>query len=613
MSEQRSVSASDAKGAGASPPTGASVGLRGWLERRIGAGELIDWFLEAPVAEGPSWARAAAVGLLVAMLMTGASGAALAITYAPAGAGAWASVYFTEFVLAGGWLLRSLHVAGAEASILFGVLALLLAVVEGRYKGRRDLAFWCMSLVVATTFVFCITGNPLRWDNRGYFGFQTEANVAAELPVLGGITRALLVGGAVPGNWTLTRLHAAHTLLLPLAVGALLALWLRSARRAAIAEAESPAPGAAGVARYGDAQLPRDLALGALAAISVSAVAYFLRAPLEAPADPLGSYNARPEWYFQSLYVLRNAVPPKMQGVVASLVPLVAAGGLFALPLLDRDPNATFKRRLPFILLFSLGLAGAAALTAVGIAHDARDPELATARRKQGKIDRRAVQIARAAGIPPAGALAMMRTDPVLHSEELFRDRCASCHKLGELGPADGKTTAPTLDGWGSEKWVLDLLDDPDARGRFGGGPYEGKMPSYTHPPKDPQAAKDFKPMPPEQLQAIARYLAGEARGAAAGHDPDGEKLVRQRCTSCHLLRGETDDAEGLAPELAGWASLGWTRAQIANPGTLATYRPIALSATLEGHMPRFDQDMTPADIDLLTRFVILRSRPAAK
>lgn len=578
------------------------MSIKDWAESRLGLGAWVNGWLSAPVTGAPSWARASVVALLVSLGMTALSGVGLAITYAPSGASAWASVYFTEFQLSGGWFVRSLHLVGTELSIVFGALSLLLSVIEGRYRGRRELPFWCLSIIAAIPLLFAISGNPLRWDNRGFFGFQTEANIAAELPLIGAQVRSLLVGGPTLNNWTLARLYAAHVLLLPLACALIFAIWRRSSRRAAALTERT--------ATYGDTQLPRDLALGALVALLIAVGAYFRRAPLEAPADPIASYNARPEWYFQALYVLRNAVPASTQGLVASLLPLLAGAALFALPLLDRDEQATPRRRAPFIGAVALGLIAIAGGTLVGLRHDASDPELRSARASQAKLDKRALQIAQTAGISPAGALASMREDPVLRAEDLFRDKCASCHKLGELGPADGKTSAPALDGWGTEKWVLALLDDPDSPQMFGGSAYEGKMPSYTRAPKDPQAAADFKPMPKEQLDAIARYLAGEARGAAAGHEPEGERLVRQRCTSCHLLHGEGDDPSGLAPELEGWASLTWTRAQIANPGTDETYRAAALSPALEGHMPRFDNELSAADLDLLTRFALHRARP---
>jgi ubiquinol-cytochrome c reductase cytochrome b subunit len=569
-----------------------------WIDDRLGLGELVDGLLDSP-AGAPSWARAFTVALGVCFAVAAVSGVALGALYAPAGAGAWASVFFSEFQYPGGWLVRSMHMVSAEGALVFGALALALWVLEGRYRHQRDLVFWSLALVLGLAGAFCITGNPLRWDNRGYFGLVTEVNVMSEVPVAGGLLRSLLLGGVLPNNWTLPRLYTLHSIVLPASILALVVLGARSGRRAGPVD---------GDASYGEGQLGRDLIASAITFLAILAGAFLLRAPLEAPADPLASYNARPEWYFQWLYVLRNLVPPSLQGVVATGVPVVLGGVVFALPLLDRDPTVPLKRRLPFVAPVALGLLLIGGLTGAGLLSDCKNPELQKARTSQARLDRRALQIARHDGIAPAGALTMMREDPLLKGEDLFRQHCASCHKLGDLGPADGKLAGPSLDGWGTEAWVMAVLDDPDSPSLFGNTPYNGKMPSYTRPPKDPQAAASFTPMPQAQREAIARFLANEARGAPAGHDPEGEKLVKQRCTTCHLFRGDTDDAEGLAPELAGWASLAWTRAQIGNPGTNLTYRPIALSPALDGHMPRFDTQLSSADLDLLTRYVLFRA-----
>ena len=571
-----------------------------WLSARTkGAEPLGPW--SSTASEAPSWARAFAVAMLVALALTALSGVGLAFTYAPSSASAWGSVYFTEYVLGSGWYVRSLHVAATESMIVLGVVALVLAAVEGRYRGKRDLAFYAQALVLALALALCITGNPLRWDNRGYYGLLVETNIAGELPG-GKLLRALALGGSEPSSFTLTRLYALHTLLLPLAIVGLLSLWLRSARAASRDE-----PGPPPEVRDLSAQLARDAALAAMTIAAVAIFAWVSRAPLEAPADPVAAYNARPEWYFSSLYLLRNLVPAKMQSIVAGGTPVVVGAIVAALPFLDRDAAAPASKRAPKIALLVVPVLAALALTLLAVRHDARDVELAKARTAQAKLARRALQVARASGIPPAGALAMMRSDPITHAEDLFREKCASCHKLGDMGPPDGKLTAPSLDGFGTAAWAIAVMEDPDAPTLFGNTAYKGRMPSMTKPPADPAMAKDFTAMKKEDVAAIAAFLAGEA--AESPTAIEGAKLVKQRCTSCHLFRGATDDDVGYAPELAGWGSTAWMRAQIGNPGTNATYRPIALSAALEGHMPRYDLELSAADVDLLARFVRQRGQ----
>jgi mono/diheme cytochrome c family protein len=133
--------------------------------------------------------------------------------------------------------------------------------------------------------------------------------------------------------------------------------------------------------------------------------------------------------------------------------------------------------------------------------------------------------------------------------------------------------------------------------------------------------APPFKPMPPEEKNAVAAFLASQAdeRGEQvpagalrrdAAKVAQGKTIVTQRCTSCHLFEGKGDDSDqGLAPELAGWASLAWTRAQIANPSSKATYREHALDPARKGHMPRFDAEIRNEDIDLLAKWLRLQAR----
>jgi ubiquinol-cytochrome c reductase cytochrome b subunit len=115
-------------------------------------------------------------------------------------------------------------------------------------------------------------------------------------------------------------------------------------------------------------------------------------------------------------------------------------------------------------------------------------------------------------------------------------------------------------------------------------------------------------------VKAVSVFLASQSdEGGKPARDAaqlkSGESIVSMRCTTCHLWKGEGDDStQGYAPELLGWGSAAWLRAQIANPATKATYREDALSPKMKGHMPRFDGDLSPADVDLLSRWVVARA-----
>jgi mono/diheme cytochrome c family protein len=116
---------------------------------------------------------------------------------------------------------------------------------------------------------------------------------------------------------------------------------------------------------------------------------------------------------------------------------------------------------------------------------------------------------------------------------------------------------------------------------------------------------------------AVATFLAAE--GDEPGDPPrpmddatraTGEKLVENRCANCHLYKGDGDvNGSDVAPELLHYGSIAWTRAQVANPATVATYREKALSPDLKKHMPRFDGDLSPDDVDVVARWTRAHAR----
>ncbi|HEX4621630.1 MAG TPA: c-type cytochrome, partial [Myxococcaceae bacterium] len=92
-----------------------------------------------------------------------------------------------------------------------------------------------------------------------------------------------------------------------------------------------------------------------------------------------------------------------------------------------------------------------------------------------------------------------------------------------------------------------------------------------------------------------------------------GEKIVGERCTACHLYKGQGDDeGSNLAPELAGYGSVAWTSAQVANPASPQTYREKALDEAMKKHMPRFDKDLSATDVEIVARYTRSHARATA-
>ncbi len=577
-----------------------------WLDERIGHREALARWLDRPLAGGTSWGAALGGAIVILFAILALTGVLLMTAYAPTPQSAWASVHYVSRSLPGGWLVRGVHHFASHAMVVLVGAHLVQVIVAGAYRRPREVWFWLGLALAGLLLATAITGHALPWDQKGYWARRVEAGIIGMAPGLGGWIQQMIQGGSDLGALGLARMHAAHVAVLPALVVIVIAARARIARRL---------EGAGDPKRSGDpnaSQLTRTLVV----AIAILAVCTLLAvrehgAPLDAPADPSSDYPARPEWFLMPLYQLRKFFHGTGEFWGTVVLPQIAALYVFALPLVDRKPGATLAARAKLLAPIALVALGAGALHVAALRHDKRDPDYAKARAKADAASTLANRAA-SSGVPPTGPLDM----PEIRGRKLFEKACASCHVLGDLGdPA--KANATRLDGWGTEKWLVAMLHDPDAPEHFGRTPYKGVMPSADSPevPKKPMTSR-------AELEAAALFLAAQGdeptdppRIADKAKLALGETIVTERCTTCHMFDGKGDDeGSGTAPELSRFGSVAWTRAQIANPATPATYRSKAIDAPDDkGHMPRFDTELSAADIDLLARWTRSAARGGSR
>jgi ubiquinol-cytochrome c reductase cytochrome b subunit len=582
--------------------------LGDWLDTRIGYRALIKEALDEPVPGGARWAYIFGSVLIGCITLQAITGWAMMAYYAPSATTAWPSVEHLTFGVYAGWLVRGLHHFGAHAMIVVIGLHILQVALFGAYKAPREVNWWLGLGLLGVTVGFGLTGYLLPWDQKGYWATRVATNIAGTVPIMGKTVQRILQGGPEYGSMTLTRFYTLHIAILPVLLAALLGGHLVLFRKHGVTPAASA--DLKKVDRFYPVQLAKDV--GGVLLMLLIVLVLALRehgAPLDAPADPASDYPARPEWYFLSLFQLLKYFPGSLEVVGTLIIPGVAGLYLALLPIWDSVPTRAIGPRLKYLApLFAIG-GGVAVLTAVSLRADARDQPFQKARAVATRRADAAIVLAKQ-GIPPDGPLAMLRHDPETRGTALFQENCASCHRLGDLGPPLDKATAPDLTGWGTAEWVLAVMDNPDDPRKFGKTPYKGEMVSLVHPPADPHAAKTFRPMAEPNRLAIATFLANEAAEVRdPQHDSAGAKLISVGCTSCHMFRGQTDDEDSVGPELSGWGSTAWIRAQIANPGTNTTYRAEALKPERKGHMPRFDDKLDADDINLLASWVRTKAR----
>jgi ubiquinol-cytochrome c reductase cytochrome b subunit len=575
-----------------------------WLDERTAWRASARRWADHPGVGGSPWALAIGTAVATCFAILALTGTVLMTAYAPSPQSAWASVHYVQFVQNGGWLVRGLHYWAAQSLFVLAGVHVLHGAFAATYRKPGELGWWLTLLVLGVALAQGITGGLLPWDQLGWWARVVEGNIIGLAPVLGGWLAEMMGGGSELGALGLSRAYTLHVVVLPLVL--LLAIWARRALALRSARQHDTARGAFAW------PLARGVIVATLVVFAIFAFAGSRHgAPLDAPADPLSDYPARPEWFLMPMFALRKLFHGAAEFWGTSLVPGAAAGYLALLPWIDRSTAPHRSRAvvlLPVVVIFG----GATALALHATRHDAHDSAFQKAR---AKADVQATAVAKLAmnGVPPAGALDLVRHDPELRGRDLFDRHCASCHVLGDLGDPT-KATATRLDGWGTSAWVEAMMHDPDAPEFFGRGPYKGQMPSVDVRPKGKPASEPWSPMlkSDAEKRAVAAFLVAQAQADSASDPPRppdgaralGEKIVSERCTACHLYKGQGDDeGTNVAPELAGYGSLTWTRAQIANPSTPETYREKALDPAMKKHMPRFDGDLSASDVDIVARW----------
>jgi ubiquinol-cytochrome c reductase cytochrome b subunit len=572
-----------------------------FVDERTGLRKAMAGWSDHPAVGGATWAAAMAASVATCFAILAFTGVLLMTAYSPSPQSAWASVHYVQFVLDRGWIIRGLHFWAAQALIVLAAVHVAALACAGGYCKPREIGWWLTLLVLGLAATEAITGGLLPWDQLGWWARVVEGNIAGLAPVVGGWIQVMIAGGSELGALGLGRAYTMHVLVLPVVVAA--ALWARRALALRHGWTEGPP-------RAGDTY-PRQVARHVLVALAVIVVVFALTgwahgAPLDAPADPFSDYPARPEWFLLPMFEIRKFFHGSMEFWGTSLGPAVAAALLVLLPWI-----ADAHRSKVALALVVAIFGGAITMALVARRHDAHDGVYLKAR---AKSDAYAFAVTKLAmnGVPPEGPLSMVHHDPELHGQELFDKHCSSCHVLGTLGDPK-KATATKLDGWSTPSWIKTMIHDPDAPEFFGRGPYKGQMPSVDQRPKDVPDNQPWTPIIKSEAEkdAVALFLASQ--GDEPGDPPRqvdekaralGEKIVSERCTSCHLYKGEGDDeGSGDAPELAHFGSIAWTRAQVADPSSPVTYREKALAEKLKKHMPRFDKELSATDVDVVSRW----------
>ncbi|HXW67765.1 MAG TPA: cytochrome bc complex cytochrome b subunit [Thermoplasmata archaeon] len=134
---------------------------------------------------------------------------------------AWCSTYYIVHSVPMGQLLLSSHLYGAYAMIFLMFVHFYRGYYLGVYKAPREFSWMLGTLLMITTLGMGFTGYLLPYTQISYNATNVGLVLALRLPTVGPLLGPLILSDGT-SQGLLSRMFAAHVLLLPLALGALL-------------------------------------------------------------------------------------------------------------------------------------------------------------------------------------------------------------------------------------------------------------------------------------------------------------------------------------------------------------------------------------------------------
>lgn len=473
------------------------------LRPRQGPGEprwlALRALLDEPLPPGTGWFFTLGSLVLALLIVQVLTGVFLTLYYAPTPDHAYESV---RFIMgdAAGRMVRGLHHFGASFLVVAAALHMLRVIIFGSYKPPRELT-WLTGLALLLLILgFALTGYLLPWDQRAYWATVVTINIARLAPVAGDAIAGVLQGGPVVGALTLTRWYAAHVILLPAALLALVVSHLALMRRQGISGPVRRRGGAA--SGFFPEQAARDLTVVLAVTIVLAWLAWNVDPALDGPADPAdATYVPRPEWYFLGLFQLLKYFPGRWEVVGAIVLPALLGAALALLPWIDRGPERDPRKRRGVMTAAGIGVAAIAGLTVLGW----RDR-------------------------PASAAAGEWRVREIAGRSFAAAARCTRCH--ADTGVADPLERLPSTRG---PEWIASHISDP-----------EMIAPGLRAAPA---------PLHEREAAAIVAYVGRLSRGPYPGLDPRLEQasaIFARHCIGCHVLDG---DGGSDGPDLSGVGS----------------------------------------------------------
>ncbi len=209
------------------PPAGEIAKIPvDWVEERSGLISFGKFMLFRNVPKDISWLQTLGSALITVFIVQAVTGILLAMYYQPNPDTAWATIKWITDDATLGWLVRGMHKWGSSVMVVLLFLHMGRTFLFGAYKYPREMTWITGAIIFILVMALSFTGYLLVFDERAYWATIVGVNINGTAPILGPYLSYILMVGPEIGTHTLSRFYSLHMLVLPGAVGGLIALHL---------------------------------------------------------------------------------------------------------------------------------------------------------------------------------------------------------------------------------------------------------------------------------------------------------------------------------------------------------------------------------------------------
>ncbi|MDR3233615.1 MAG: cytochrome b N-terminal domain-containing protein [Planctomycetaceae bacterium] len=627
-----------------------------WLDDRTAIPALIHKFRHWNVPSTKCCGKYFPTLIMFAFFLQVLTGILLWTFYSPSALSAWESLFYLQFKLPGGWMIRGIHHFSAQLLPVLLGFYLLGLVVSGRYRSPREFVFWSAFVLFLFSLASSLTGDLLSWTLSGLSATLVRVRFLQMIPFIGEPLFRIVCGGPEFGTLTLPRFLVLHILVFGGGFFVFLVLWRifdNKAGQCSAAALGKDKEACRSVPLFPNEFLKRSLAVLLLTAVVVLLVyripvlhtfrpqtfpvnenlprEAYLGVHIGAPADPAGFYDAaRPEWSFRALYHFCNLKVKQAGGTEIDVfpgerkfIPIFVVTGCLAVYIILIPVTGRLRIGHCFNVIAVVFLFGALSyLTYASYYHDYFEESMQAFRDDEAAAERqaeRAIELS-FAGIPPTGALTLLQNDPLTQGPALYKQHCAVCHPFaplaGEQEHPDFKAIAcetpkaPNLYNPVRKEWIAGFLDQRKIRSAdyFANTKLNtGTMTGYVRGELK-EALEDNE----AELDKLVAFLESEAKrnlprsAAELPVNAENELFATFGCGQCHKTYEANNKPVIQAPDLRGYMSRDWIMGIIADPESKRFYGPPVGKDKGNDAMPAFyrseaDAVLSPAQIETLT------------